>query len=233
MKGIVSAAGFVLAWLVIILFSFGLGIIPLGVLLVLTYVGADDREQKAKSLVSMTLMDEEVLIAGAVQKRIFALWKRREVLGITNSRVMIFKRGLFGGYNMLDIQWKDLKDAIIQQNVLDSVCGSNLAFRHLATHLPTLVVFGIESEMARKMYTRAQKEEQSWEEKRRIRAMEEVRAAAGGVTVHAAQPMAPTASATQKNSMMDDIQKAKVLLDQGVISDAEFQEMKSKILAAF
>lgn len=228
-----NAVGFVLAWAIIIPCTVLIGVIPLGILLAFTYIGAEDREQKAKALASTTLMDEEVLIAGAVQKRIFALWRRRDVLAITNSRVLVFKRGLFGGYNMLDIQWKDLKDAIIQQNVLDTVCGSNLAFRHLATHLPTFVVFGIESEMARKIYTRAQKEEQSWEEKRRVRAMEEVRAAAGGVTVHAAVPTAPAAPVVQKNSMMDDIQKAKVLLDQGVISDAEFQEMKSKILAAF
>jgi hypothetical protein len=55
--------------------------------------------------------------------------------------------------------------------------------------------------------------------------MEEVRAAAGGVTVHA-QPQAQTS-----NRMMDDIQQAKALFDTGAISDTEFQEMKSKILA--
>jgi hypothetical protein len=31
--------------------------------------------------------------------------------------------------------------------------------------------------------------------------------------------------------MLEEIQKAKELLDTGVVSDAEFQEMKAKILA--
>uniref|UniRef100_UPI0028AB2BBC SHOCT domain-containing protein n=1 Tax=Brevundimonas sp. TaxID=1871086 RepID=UPI0028AB2BBC len=94
-------------------------------------------------------------------------------------------------------------------------------------------VNGIRSDVASEIYSRSQSEEQAWEEKRRVRAMEEVRAAAGGVVVHTGAPAATAAPApTVKNDMMDQIQKAKKLLDDGVISDAEFQEMKSKILAA-
>ena len=72
-------------------------------------------------------------------------------------------------------------------------------------------------------------EEQAWEEKRRIRTIEEVRAAAGGVVVNNAP--APSENKSGGNRMLEEIQKAKELLDSGAVSDAEFQEMKSKILA--
>ena len=132
---------------------------------------------------------------------------------------------------MADIQWKDLKDAKLEQNVLESICGSNLQFQHSSGGVGWMGVDGVRSDVAAEIYSRAQSEEQAWEEKRRIRAMEEVRAAAGGVVVHTGTPQAAVA-APAGNRMMDEIQRAKKLLDDGIISDAEFQEMKSKILAA-
>jgi hypothetical protein len=139
-------------------------------------------------------------------------------------------RGLFGGFQMGDIQWKDLRDARIEQNVLPEVCGSNLAFRHANMGVAQLSVDGIESTVASTIYARAQSEEQAWEEKRRVRAMEEVRAAAGGVTVHTSQPSG-SAPVPAGNRMIAEIRQAKAMLDDGTISDTEFQEMKSKILA--
>eukprot|EP01041_Mallomonas_annulata_P020906 gene20906-40825_t len=58
-------------------------------------------------------------------------------------------------------------------------------------------------------------EEQAWEEKRRIRGLEEMRAQAGGVTVGA------TADSGGAERIVDDIQRAKALLDSGAISDSQ------------
>ncbi|MBP7648802.1 MAG: SHOCT domain-containing protein [Phenylobacterium sp.] len=204
--------------------------IPLvAIVLALTFLGEAGRAQKAEALVATTLMEGEQVTAQALQFRAFALFNRRAVIAITDSRVLVVRRGLLGGFTMSDIQWKDLKDVKVEQNVLPELCGSNLAFLHLNAATPQIFVNGIASQTASTIYSRAQREEQSWEEKRRVRAMEEVRAAAGGVVVHAGsgQPAAAPAG----NRMVAEIQQAKDLLDAGTISDAEFQEMKSKILS--
>ena len=230
MKGIGNAIGFTIFWLVATLLSFGIALIPLGILLFLIFVGAETRAAKAAKIISTTLMADEAIVTQGIQHRIFALMSRRVTLAITNSRIIIVRRGLIGGFKMSDIQWKDLKDARMEQNVLDSICGSNLSFQHFNAGAGWMNVDGIDSDVAATIYSRAQSEEQQWEEKRRVRAMEEVRAAAGGVTVHTGHapgaPAAPTG-----NRMLAEITEAKKLLDGGVISDAEFQEMKSKILA--
>lgn len=232
MKGIINVIVFAVFWLAAVIFTVGFALIPLGVLLFLTYAGAERRAEKAKKIVATTLMADEEVIAKEVQHRVFALFSRRVTIAITNSRIIIIRRGLIGGFKMQDIQWKDLKDAKIDQNVMDSICGSNLQFRHQNGATGVMTVDGVPSDVASTIYSRSQSEEHAWEEKRRVRAMEEVRAAAGGVVVHAGQTPASAPQAPAGNRMLNEIQEAKKLLDAGVISDAEFQEMKSKILAA-
>lgn len=233
MKGIFNIIAFGVFWTLAVVGTAFIGAVPLAVLLFCTYAGAQVRAQKAEKIVQTTLMKDEQLLAQAIQHRVFALWGRRKTIAITTSRIIIITRGLIGGFKMSDIQWKDLKDAKLEQNVLDSICGSNLQFQHFNAGAGWMGVDGVRSDVASEIYSRAQSEEHAWEEKRRIRAMEEVRAAAGGVVVHAAPSApAPMAPAPAGNRMLDEIQQAKKLMDQGIISDAEFQEMKSKILAA-
>lgn len=191
----------------------------------------------------------------ALQHRVFALWGRRQLLAVTNSRIIRLKRHIFGGFEMADIQWKDLLDAKIKQNTLPAIAGSNLEFAHSNAKVPRLHIKGIGSDEASAMYAFSQSEEHAWEEKRRVRDMEEVRAASGGVVIHAPNPQANEGAyrhsvnfgeiranrnarddglgqtATRPNTMMEQIAAAKALLDSGAISDAEFQEIKSKILS--
>lgn len=233
MKGLSNLAAFVIVAAVSVFFSVGLALIPLGLLIGYMFVGAEVRAEKALSRVGNTLMDGETLIADALQKRVFALVSRRVVLAITSSRFITIKRGLLGGFTMQDVQWKDLRDVFMEENVLPSLCGSNIAFRHSSRNVGAVVVNGLDSDVTSTIYTKAQFEEQAWEEKRRVRDMEEVRAAGGGVTVNTghAGPSEP-AKRRAGNPVLDEIIKAKELLDMGAISDAEFQEMKSKVLAS-
>ena len=227
MRGIVNLLVFAGVIVGLCVSMFG---IPLAVIWVaLVFAGAEGRAAKAKTAINKVLMADEQIIAHGVQHRIFALFNRRALLAITPSRVLVVRRGILGGFKMVDIQWKDLLDVKIDQNILGDLCGSNLKFVHLNRSLPAIDVEGIPNDAGSAMYAKAQAEEQAWEEKRRVRAMEEVRAAAGGVVVHA--PAAAAAPAAG-NRVLEEIQKAKELLDRGAVSDAEFQEMKSKILAA-
>jgi len=224
MKGITHLAAAVGIWLAVSVLSIGFGLIPLAIWALLVFVGAEGRAARAQAQLERTLMAGETLIAAAPQHRVFALFKRRAVLAITSSRVLTLQRGLIGGFRMVDMQWKDLKDVRIEQNILNQLCGSNLAFDHLSQPQLAVAVDGIPSEVATTMYARGQSEEQAWEEKRRIRSLEEMRAQAGGVTV------GTTGDSGGSERVVDDIQRVKSLLDSGAISDAEFQEMKAKIL---
>ena len=225
MKGVSNLAVCVGIWLAVSVASFGLGLIAVAIWAALVFLGAEARAQKAQALLERTLMTGETITVSAVQHRVFALFKRRTALAITSSRVIAVQRGLIGGFKMADMQWKDLSDVRLEQNILEAMCGSNLAFEHLVAETSRIAVDGVPSETAGRMYARAQHEEQAWEEKRRVRGLEEMRAQAGGVTVNGGGD-----SGADGARMVEEIGKAKGLLDAGAISDAEFQEMKAKIL---
>ncbi len=233
MKGIFNALGWAAAWTLICIFSFGSGLLFLAAYAYFAFVGGEKRHGQALEKINSTLMNDEAMLSQAVQHRIFALWHRRVSLAITNSRIMVVERGLLGGFKMKDIQWKDLADVKIEQNVLSQYCGSNLIFEHFNGSVGAIEIGGIPDRAASEIYSRSQAEEQAWEEKRRVRAIEEVRAASGGVTINSGvQPSAPVAPASSGSGMLEQIESAKRLMDSGAISDAEFQEMKAKIISA-
>jgi len=193
------------------------------------FFGATKRIAKAEKKLEDTLMQGESLVTQGIQQRPFAFFSRRKLVGITNSRIIIISRGLLGGFTMQDLQWKDLHDAQISENVLSNLCGSNLSFN---TINQVISVPGIENSAATSIYQKAQAEEQAWEEKRRIRSLEEMRAAAGGVIVNPGSAQSGYGSSGNvSSSVTEEIEKAKKLLDSGAINDAEFQEIKSKILS--
>lgn len=206
------------------------GVLVIPIWLACIYIGGDSRAAQLDKKISSTLMSGETVVAQAVQYRVFALFNRRAFVAITNSRIIKISRGLLGGFKMQDIQWKDLRDVQIEENVLSDLCGSNLTFKN--PNIPLLEVNGIKGDIASAMYSKAQFEEQAWEEKRRVRAMEEQRARAGGVIVNTGQgnEAAAAAPVSDSNRIFGEIEKAKQLLDMGAISDSEFQEMKAKIL---
>ncbi len=233
MGGIFNGIFWVIFWLAFIIFTMGIGLILFAAYMFFMLGGAKKREIKAMEKLKSTLMVDEKVVTASIQNRIFALWHRKHVLTITNSRVIAVKRGVFGGFVMQDIQWKDLRDAKLTQNVLPSICGSNVSFRHFKNDVGTLELKGIPDKEAAEMYSRSQSEEQAWEEKRRVREIEEVRAASGGTIINTGQDSNPPSSSQSSSggSILQHITEAKKLLDDGTISDAEFQEMKAKILS--
>ncbi|TAJ68651.1 MAG: hypothetical protein EPO51_27065 [Phenylobacterium sp.] len=226
MKGVISLLQAIGIWLLIVVLSLGVGTIALAVWAALVFLGADERADKANATLDKTLMTGETVITRALQHRVFALFSRRTAIAITSSRILVVRRGLLGGFKMADMQWKDLKDVRLEQNILDTLCGSNLAFDSLLAGHPGIVVDGVPSEAASGMYAKAQYEEQAWEEKRRVRGLEETRAASGGVMIGGGDGTGGAGA----DRMVEEIRKAKELLDSGAVSDAEFQEMKAKIL---
>lgn len=151
----------------------------------------------------------------------------------TASRVILISRPLLGGFTMKDYQWKDLHDVKLSENVLPNLCGSRLSFAirrdGVGEMEDRLVIGGFDGRLASQIHTAAQEQEQAWEEKRRVRTMEEARASSGGITL-GGYP-AGTGPAEADETALDALERAKKLLDAGVISDVEFNEIKSKILS--
>ena len=84
------------------------------------------------------------------------------------------------------------------------------------------------------MYRACQTRAQAWREKRRIRELEELRAKAGGIQIGDARGIAsaPVGGADEGDSSpMARLQRAKEMLQNGLLNDAEFEQIKAKILA--
>lgn len=232
LQGIVNGLVWLIMWAFFSVLTLGLGAVVFALYAFLTFYGSDSRLEKSLEKLNSTLMNEEIIRASSIQHRLFALWRRRVIVAVTNSRVIVVARGWFGGFQMQDIQWKDLRDATIEQNVLVDLCGSNLIFKHANKNVGALEIHGAYADEATKIYAVAQQEEQDWEEKRRVRAMEEKRAASGAMTINTGGSQSGTGDTSSGGSkMLEEIENAKRLLDAGVISDAEFQEMKAKIIS--
>lgn len=238
MRGLLNIFACVLLWVSAIVGTVGLAALLLLPYCLLVFVGERGRAAKVQARLASILIEGEDLVAVSLQKRAFSLASRRLLVAITSSRIVTIRRGLIGGFTMQDIQWKDLRDVSLSENVLPALCGSNLSFDHMSEMVGQVVVQGVESEVAAAIYSRAQAEEQAWEEKRRIRSIEEKRAAAGGVYVstptsaHGPAPKQATPGGGMSNALLDQLKQTKELLDLGAISDAEYQEMKARILAS-
>ena len=242
MSGLYNIFLAIFLWLIVFLISSINGYYGGNILLVvilpiyyfLVFKDSKQRSRKAMEKLDGTLMKDENILHKGIDKRPFALFSRRSIFAVTNSRIINLQRGLIGGYTMRDYQWKDLEDAKISENVLPEICGSTLTFTF--SQFPLIMIYP-DLKTASDIYKVAQLQEQAWEEKRRIREMEETRAQAGGISIGNTATPSPTVSTSNNDKSMstsdiaDELLKIKELLDKGILSDVEFQEMKSKILS--
>jgi hypothetical protein len=189
-----------------------------------------------EALRAMLIAGEE-LEAMAVQRRVFALAHRRVAVGATSGRLIIVRRSLFGGYDPEDFRWQDLRDTTLKVGTFASrlslaVYRSNdLAIAEGAPS--TIVINGLRKTEAQEVYRACQTRAQAWREKRRIRELEELRAKAGGIQLGAggSLPMSGSVGDGDARSPTARLQRAKEMLKEGLLNDAEFEQIKAKILA--
>jgi hypothetical protein len=178
------------------------------------------------------LVRDETLEAWAIQRRWFALTHRRQAVAATSNRLIALRRGLLGGFEYTDLRWQDLKEAHIGVGVLGATLrltaesSADLA----TTQAPdrTLVYSGLNPEQAQAVYRICQAQDQAWREKRRVREMEELRARSGGVHIvgGAAGPLGGSTG-----DPMQRLEQARRMLAAKLISDAEYEAIKAKILS--
>lgn len=197
-------------------------------------VEKDARLQHALEQLSSLLVAGESIQAFAVQRRIFALTHRRQLVAATSGRFIGASRGLFGSFHPISVRWQDLKEARVEIGTL----GASLTVVFFASPdlaiagTPSSVTFsGLQKTEAEAVYRVCQGQDQAWREKRRVRELEEMRAKSGGIQVGTAAGAGLSASA---NAGADDtvarLEKAKAMLDKGLISDSEFEALKARIV---
>ena len=125
MSGLFNIVFAIFIWFLIFLsFSFNeyyfgsfLSTVILPIYYLLVFKNSKERRRKAIEKLNDTLMKGENILHKGMDQRPFALFSRRSVFAVTNSRIICLKRGLIGGYQMRDYQWKDLADATISENL--------------------------------------------------------------------------------------------------------------------
>jgi len=180
------------------------------------------------------LIPGETVDAWAIQMRLFALLQRRLLVAATSGRLIVLSRKLLGGFDVTSIRWQDLEEVTLRVGML----SADLSVRAgKATDLTSLgaagsqrVEFrGLRRGEAQAVYRICQSQDQAWREKRRIRELEELRARSGGIQV---SPGTLALGGATESDAVRRLQEARQLLDAHLISDAEYEAIKAKIISS-
>jgi hypothetical protein len=182
------------------------------------------------------LIPSESLEAWAIQRRFFALTHRRMLLAATSGRLILLTRKLFGGFDVSDIRWQDLEEVTLRVGMLGADLlvragrpsdfasqGSQGAQRHEFQ--------GLRKDQAQAVYRICQAQDQAWREKRRVRELEELRARSGGIQVTPGVGGYTPPAGVQSDAVRR-LQEAKQMLDGKLITDAEYEAIKAKIVSS-
>jgi hypothetical protein len=191
--------------------------------------------QRPLEYLRSVLIPAETLEAWAVQQRLFALTHRRVLVAATSGRLIVITRHLIGGFDVSDIRWQDLEEVTLRVGIF----GADLSVRagkasdlasQGASGSRRLDFKGLVKSQAQAVYRICQGQDQAWREKRRVRELEELRARSGGIQVSSA-PSA-TLGAGGTSDAVRRLQDAKQMLDARLITDAEYEAIKAKIVSS-
>lgn len=153
---------------------------------------------------------------------------------VTDHRILLVRLGLFAGLQFRDFHWEHVQDVHLEVGSLGAlvrVTGANsksgMQTHAVSTGTYTLFMDGLDKSEAQAVYRVGQQMEQLWRERQRSRYMEEQRLGYTG----AAYAVAPMHQAPAQD-LAARVQQIKSLLDQGLITQAEFDTKKAEILRA-
>jgi hypothetical protein len=198
--------------------------------------GSEPGLAKPLEYLRSVLIPSETLEAWAVQRRIFALSHRRLLIAATSGRLIILTRKLLGGFDVSNIRWQDLEEVTLHVGML----GADLLVRagrasdfasQGAQGAQRLEFQGLRREQAQSVYRICQAQDQAWREKRRVRELEELRARSGGIQVTPGGGNYAPGGLGQGDAVRR-LQEAKQMLDGKLITDAEYEAIKAKIVSS-
>jgi len=180
-------------------------------------------QKVARDVAKILTPSEEILFIAT--QNITAMSIRKDSVVVTTNRIIGFSPGVLGRVSFRDYQWQDVLDVSMKQGMLSTEISINTAAGRQE-------VGAIDKEQAKRLYGIAQQMEQEWREKRRVREMEEARARAGGVYMGGLPGMATPTTAAPEDPVAK-LARAKAMLDQGLISETEYDALKAKVLSEF
>jgi hypothetical protein len=180
----------------------------------------------------------ETLEAWAVQHRLFALTHRRVCIAATSGRFISLSRHLLGGYDSADIRWQDLKETRIRAGIIAAdltLVAQASSDLNISSQVNRVWTFeGLRKDQAQAIYRICQQHDQVWREKRRVRELEELRARSGGVQIDTGAGSASAGAAAAngaESAATRRLRQAHEMLDAKLISDAEYESIKAKIIS--
>lgn len=181
-----------------------------------------DAAQNLAADVAKILTPNEEILYIAMQNEM-ALSLKKDCVVATTNRLILYRPQILGRASFDDFQWQDVQNARIAQGSLSSAFSVEAADGRQAS------LGELDKEQAKRLYSVCQQMEQEWREKRRVRDMEEARARSGGIYM---SPAPGDAAASRGEDPVAKLAKAKTMLDQGFISEAEYDALKAKILSS-
>ena len=212
----------------------------------------DEQEVKAVEKVYTRLMDllttgEEILYIATQKKPLVNILP--DCIALTNKRILFFTPANLGlSIKFVDFVWKDVVDVFTKEEIIGAI------FSIKTTNGAEMGVDYLPKVQARKLYQYAQERKEAEREARRLRDLEEKRAESGSVTfdhpqnvafqpitptpIPALQPVtpepvappAPVHEEAKPDILTERLKKLRMLFDNGLISQEEYNAKKLELL---
>ncbi len=198
----------------------------------------DQQEPKAVEKIYSRLNDllnsgEEIIYIAVQKKPLVNITP--DCVAITDKRIFFFTAANLGlSIKFIDFVWKD----VIEVRIKEELLGAVFSIKTL-NGAETSVDF-LPKTQARKLYQYGQEREQTEREERRQRDLEEKRAASGTIIPEmnrfaSTQNMQPTTSKPVEETKTDELtvklKKLKMLFDNGLITQEEYNQKKLELLS--
>jgi hypothetical protein len=198
-------------------------------------------EKIYKRLEDLVTTGEEILYIAVQKKPIVNLFP--DCIALTNKRILFFTPANLGlTIKFVDFVWKDIIDVYTKEEIIGAI------FSVKTTNGAEMGVDYLPKVQARKLYQYAQERKEAEREARRLRDLEEKRAESGSIqfdnagranaqqpapereSVHI--PVPPVAQETPKpDELTEKLKKLRMLFDNGLISQEEYNHKKLDLLS--
>jgi hypothetical protein len=211
----------------------------------------EEQEPKAVEKIYSRLRDllttgEDILYIAVQKKPIVNLFP--DCVALTNKRILFFTPANLGlTIKFVDFVWKDIVDVYTKEEIIGAI------FSVKTTNGAEMGVDYLPKIQARKLYQYAQERKEAEREARRLRDLEEKRAESGSIQfetaaklasqqpnvfepepepeVHSAPAPQPAPEAPKPDELTEKLKKLRMLFDNGLISQEEYNHKKLDLLS--